>query len=236
MSLIRRALEDRPAFDPTTDAGTLRVSCSDYSTVVLIAPLVRELTAEAPGVTVEVQPRSVDPVGSLLRAETDLVIEPTAVMRGVSLPSQGLFRDRWLCCLWAGNSRVGDSVSRAEFAELGRIVYSMGRGSPRSFADEHLERSGLRRRAEFAVESFFLAPHLLQGTELVALVPERVVPLLERMASIRVVEPPLEIPEIVQTMWWSPARTTDPAHQWLRERIAAVAARMEPATGAGRGA
>ena len=234
LAIVERALEDRPAFDPASDECTIRVSCSDYSAVLLIAPLMRRLTAEAPGVTIQIQPRSADPVRSLRRAETDLVIEPVAVMGEAPLPSRHLFEDRWLCCAWSGNPHLAGGLSAETFAGLGHIVYSMGRGTPMSLADDFLVRSGLRRRVEFSVESFFLAPLLLQGTELVALVLARVVPLLQRMADITVVPPPLPIPPIAQTMWWSPAHTSDPAHRWVRERIAAVA--DELATSADPGA
>ena len=223
LALVERALEDRPAFDPASDECMIRVSCSDYSAMLLIAPLMRRLTAEAPGVTIQVQPRSTDPVLGLRRGDTDLVIEPAAIMGEVALPSQHLFEDHWLCCAWTGNARVGDTLSAETFSELGHIVYSMGRGTPVSLADDLIARSGMRRRVEFSVESFFLAPLLLQGTDLIALVLARAVPLLQRMADIKVVEPPLPIPPIAQTMWWSPTRTTDPAHRWVRGRLAAIA-------------
>lgn len=223
LALIRRALDDRPAFDPSVDECTIRVSCSDYSAVLLIAPLVRRLTLEAPGVTIQVQPRSADPVQSLRGSQTDLVIEPTAVMGEAALPSRPLFEDRWQCCAWSGNTRIGETLTAETFAELGHIVYSMGPGAPMSLADDFLSGSGMRRRVEFSVESFFLAPLLLQGTDLIALVLERVIPLLQRMADITVLEPPVAIPPIVQTMWWSAVRTADPAHRWVRERVAAIA-------------
>lgn len=227
LTLVERALTDRPGFDPARDECTIRVSCSDYSVLVLIAPLVRQLAVEAPLVTIEVQPRSLNPAQSLRHAETDLVIEPTAVMEGATLPSQELMRDRWLCCVWSGNSRFGDTLSLETYLELGHVVYSMGGQTPRSLADVHLERAGVHRRIEFSVGSFFLAPVLLQGTDLATLVLDRVVPLLQRTASVRVVEPPLAIPHITQAMWWSPARTTDPAHRWVRSRIRDIAAGLD---------
>lgn len=102
--------------------------------------------------------------------------------------------------------------------------------------DEHLARVGLPRRVEFTVESFLLAPFLLQGTDLVTLVLERAVPLLRRTAAIRLLEPPLELPPITQTLWWSPGRTTDPAHSWVRAKIGEVAAALDHRALSGAGA
>ena len=49
LSLIQHALDDRPGFDPATDPATFTVSCSDYSLLMLIGPLVRRLAARRSG-------------------------------------------------------------------------------------------------------------------------------------------------------------------------------------------
>jgi DNA-binding transcriptional LysR family regulator len=185
---------------------------------------VRRLAAEAPGVTIQIQPRSPDPSQMLRDGTADLVIEPTAIMGEVSLPSQRLFTDRWLCCVWEGNSQVGESLTMETYLRLGHVVYSMSAGVPTSIVDTYLARTALPRRVEFTVESFLLAPAVLQGTDLVTLVLERAVPLLRRTAAIRLLEPPLELPPITQTLWWSPHRTTDPALAWVRAKIGEIAA------------
>jgi LysR family nod box-dependent transcriptional activator len=73
------------------------------------------------------------------------------------------------------------------------------------------------------VESFLLAPFLLQGTDLVTLIPERAEAFLRRIGDIRVLESPVELPGLVETLWWRSRSTTDPAHTWLRTRIGEVA-------------
>src|SRR5215470_9877217 len=87
LSLIQHALDDRPGFDPATGHATFTVSCSDYSLLMLIGPLVRRLAA--------------DPVRLLRDGDADLVIEPVEIMPETTLPSLRLFADRWICCVWA---------------------------------------------------------------------------------------------------------------------------------------
>jgi LysR family nod box-dependent transcriptional activator len=222
LAIIQRALDDRLSFDPAADECTVRVSCSDYSMLVLIGPLVRRLAATAPGVRIQVLPRSPDPVGLLRDGGADLVIEPTAIMGANSLPSQRLFTDRWLCCVWAGNTRVGGELSLETYLDLGHVVHTMGVGAPVAIVDTYLDRALPPRRIEFTVESFLLAPMVLAGTDLVTLVLGRAVAHLRRTAEIRVLEPPVELPPIVQTLWWSPHRTTDPALAWVRDRIGEI--------------
>lgn len=223
LALIDGALHERIVFDPENDECTVRVSCSDYSVMLLIAPLVRRLAAEAPGVRIQVQPRSADPARLLRDDDTDLVIEPEGVVASSSLPSQSLFTDRWLCCVWQGNNVVGDEMTVREFFDLGHVVYSMGADAPIALSDAHLAQQSTPRRIEFTVESFLLTPLILQGTDFMSLVLARAVPLLKRTAAIRLIEPPLPIPTLHQKMWWSARRTNDPAQAWVRGRIAEVA-------------
>ncbi|MGE5132640.1 MAG: LysR family transcriptional regulator [Gemmatimonadota bacterium] len=227
LGLIRHALDERPAFSPATDRATFTVSCSDYSVLMLIGPLVRRLAATAPGVTIQVLPRSPDAVRLLRDGDADLVIEPAEIMPEVALPARRLFGDRWLCCVWAGSTAVGDQMTMDAYLRLGHVVYSMGRGQPVSLADEYLGHARMPRRIEFTVESFLLAPFLLQGTDLVTLVLERAGPHLERTAAVRLLEPPLDLPPITEMLWWHPRHTTDPAHAWIRARIAEIAAELD---------
>src|SRR2546430_1468006 len=71
LSLIQNALDNRPGFDPATDHATFTVSCSDYSLLMLIGPLVRQLAATAPGLTIQVLPRAPDAVRLLRDGEVD---------------------------------------------------------------------------------------------------------------------------------------------------------------------
>ena len=158
LSLIEHALDDRPGFDPATDQATFIVSCSDYSLLMLIGPLVRRLAAEAPGLTIQVLPRAPDAVRLLRDGEADLVIEPVEIMPDAGLPSLRLFADRWLCCVWDGNSEVGDSMTMETYLRLGHLVYSGVRGHPISLVDTHLAAAKVPRRIEFTVEEFPARP------------------------------------------------------------------------------
>lgn len=235
LALIRHAIDERPGFDPADDRATFVISCSDYSLLMLIGPLVRRLAAEAPGVTIEVLPRSPEAVRLLRDGEVDLVIEPLKIMPAAALPTRRLFSDRWLCCVWEGTTQVGDRMTMDAYLRLGHLVYSMGRGQPISLADQHLAQARVPRRIEFTVESFLLAPFLLQGTDLVTLVLERAAPHLRRTAAVRFLEPPLDLPPITEMLWWHPRHTADPAHAWVRARIGEIAAELDT-TGPSRGA
>jgi LysR family nod box-dependent transcriptional activator len=224
LELIRGALDAPLRFDPATDRRSFRLSCSDYSVLMLIGPLVRALAAEAPEVVVEVVPRLADAPRALANGDVDLVIEPPEIMGDADLESLRLWDDHWACCVWEGNTHVGKRMTLERYTALGHLIYSMGgAGQPVALPDLHLGRLGIPRRIEVSVESFLLAPFLLQGTDLVTLIPKRAEAFLRRIGDIRVLESPIDLPGLVETLWWHSRSTTDPAHAWLRMRIGAVA-------------
>ena len=224
LELIRGALDAPLRFDPATDRRSFRLSCSDYSVLMLIGPLVRALAAEAPAVVVEVVPRLADAPRALANGDVDLVIEPPEIMGDADLESLRLWDDYWACCVWEGNTHVGKRMTLERYTALGHLIYSMGgAGQPVALPDLHLGRLGVPRRIEVSVESFLLAPFLLQGTDLVTLIPKRAEAFLRRIGDIRVLESPIDLPGLVETLWWHSRSTTDPAHTWLRTRIGAVA-------------
>jgi LysR family nod box-dependent transcriptional activator len=224
LEVIRAALAAPADFDPATDRRSFRLSCSDYSVLMLIGPLVRALAADAPGVMVEVLPRLADAGRALANGEVDLVIEPPEIMGEADLESLRLWDDRWECCVWEGNTRVGKRMTMERYTALGHLIYSMGSaGHPVALPDLHLARLGIPRRIEVSVESFLLAPFLLQGTNLVTLIPKRADAFLRRTGDIRVLESPIELPALVEMLWWHSRATADPAHGWLRTRISEVA-------------
>ena len=49
-------------------------------------------------------------------------------------------------------------------------------------------------------------------------------PLVRRLAATA---PGLTIQVLAQMLWWNPRRTMDPAHAWLRARIAEIAAELD---------
>ncbi|HAO73753.1 MAG TPA: LysR family transcriptional regulator, partial [Pseudomonas sp.] len=58
---------------------------------------------------------------------------------------------------------------------------------------------------------------VLESTDLVAMLPER---LVRGSSTLQVVEAPLEVPGYEMAMLWHERSHRDPAHQWLREKIA----------------
>ena len=224
---IEGAVARRPSFDPAVETRSFTIGMTDYGLLLLLHPLVQRLGKEAPHMTLHHHPTEADPADMLNSGRVDLVLEPREYL-APGFPSQVLLEDRWMCAVWAGHPQVGASLTRELFECLPRLAFGVGTSGPTSTAELHYQRLGIGGRVMTTVNSFALLPFLLRGTRLVALVQERLARRLEDATEIRLLEPPVPIPPLVVTMFWSAVNDADPAHAWLRTTLAGVARQCAP--------
>ncbi|MFW6692278.1 LysR family transcriptional regulator [Streptomyces sp. MAR4 CNX-425] len=212
-------------FDPATGRRTFRIIASDYVLYMLLQPLFTCLATEAPHVQVTVLPLQPDFADQLRRGHADLLVAPAAIVGQPVFPHRPLFTDRFVLACDRANPDVGDEVSPAEFSRLRYLSY--GVAPWQTLAERELDELGIPRRVEVRAQCIVLVPFLLTGTRLVSLVPERVARSVGDPTRLRVLEPPAPLHPIVQAMYWTPRHTEDPAHRWLRGRLAGLAAELQ---------
>ncbi|WP_300613066.1 LysR family transcriptional regulator [Trebonia sp.] len=221
---VERTLEARPEFDPATSTRTFSLAMSDYAVTVLVDPLLRRVQELAPGVGLTVNPIPPDMHETdrgLL--QHDLMIAPL----GFPFPgeSEEIFRDRYVCLIDPGNLRlVGGALSLADFGELPQAVATFGQREVLNQAELALTVLGVPRHVQVTTVGWLPLPFVVAGTDLVAVVPERLARRVAGTAGVTVCEPPFGTIELVEAVWWHPTRSGDQALRWLRSIAAEVAA------------
>jgi DNA-binding transcriptional LysR family regulator len=208
-------------FEPMTDRAAYTIVASDYVTMVMLRPLLAAIATEAPHVRISVRPVESSFPDQLRSGEVDLVVVPTELggdRRG--LPSAPLFTDRYVLIVDEENPEVGDTVTMDELSSLRYVAFSGGSVTP--ITDSELESLGVHLSIEVTTRGFVVAPFLVTGTRLASLALEKLARQLAIAARLRIVECPLSLRTIHETLYWSQRQTRDPAHRWLRERIIAV--------------
>jgi LysR family transcriptional regulator, nod-box dependent transcriptional activator len=227
LASIGQLLATTPHFDPGTDERTFTIVASDYVTLILLRPLLERLYSDAPRVAVNVIP--VDPAAQveLERAQVDLVIMPDALASPAlsRFPHLELFTDRYVAAVWNQHREVGETLDRDQLTQLRYVRYNATSGGP-AFIDVQLAELGIEPNVALSTLSFTLVPWLLPGTSLLAFVQERLVTSTPVRSELRVLEPPVPLRPIVETMYWHPVFHNDPAHHWLRECVLTLAANL----------
>jgi DNA-binding transcriptional LysR family regulator len=215
LRLVDSAFGRTEGFVPGKSDRVFSITLSDYSIAVLIEPLLRRVHEEAPMVGLKLSPIPPDMQESDrgLR-EHDLLIGPM----GFAFPgdSEVIFRDRFVCIVDPRNPRLRDGwLSLEDLGSLPHATATFGHSKPNP-AERVLEELGVRRRVQVTVVGWLPLPFVVAGTDLVAVVPERLARRVAGTAGVMVVEPPFGKVDLIEAAWWQPPRATDPALTWLR--------------------
>ena len=227
LRLVDAAFGRDETFAPGESEQVFSLTLSDYAVTVLIEPLLRRVKEEAPTVGLKLSPIPGDMHESDkgLR-EYDLLIAPV----GFAFPgeSEVIFRDRFVCIADPANPRLRDGrLSLEDIGALPHATATFGH-SGLNAPDRVLEELGVRRRVQVQVRGLLPLPFVVAGTDLVALVPERLARRVAEAAGVVVVEPPFGNVELIEAAWWHPTRSGDPALAWLRSVLRETAATLTP--------
>ncbi|WP_374455381.1 LysR family transcriptional regulator [Nocardioides sp.] len=217
--LLSRALRLEDQFDPSTSERTFRLSMSDYAISVVHEPLLRLLESTAPGVRLEIEGLGVD-----IRSSEKVLVDFDALIAplGFGFPgaSRPLWRDRMVLMTSRDHPRVEDGrLSLEALAELPHAVAGFGPGilTP---ADRVFGELGITRHVALQVHGFLPLPFVIAGTEMVAVVPERLARTHVREGGpVMTVEPPFGEVVLAEGYWYGRDRMSDPAHRWLFARF-----------------
>lgn len=221
---LERALGGE-GFVPKASHRSFTLAMADYTTLVVLPPLKRHLSRQAPGIALAVI-NSVRGQGLTMvdRGEADLAIGmlPEAPPH---LHSQQLYRDRLVCMARADHPALRRPLTLARYAKLAHVVVRT-LDNQHNVIDRRLDELGCQRRIEVVVPHHLVVPPLLAGTDLVATEAERLGICFSQMLRLTMRAPPFEGPDIAISQAWHTRRERDPAHRWLRLQVATVAANL----------
>ena len=96
------------------------------------------------------------------------------------------------------------------------LDFSYHGGSFSGITDQALQTMGLQRNVSLLVQNFIVLPELLAQSDLLAIVPER---LITHSDNLKRFKPPLKIQGFTKTLIWHERTHNEPAYRWVRELI-----------------
>lgn len=204
-------------FDPSQWHMTFTIAANDFQRDALLPALMQVLREQAPGVSLRVIPSDV-PTPDMLRQEhCQLIISPRPP-DGADMMQKRLFADRYRVFYDPAVRSAPTSKKDYLASEHITVVYTPHRALD---LDAHLLKQGLERQFKVQVPGFAGLPSFILGTPLLATVPGLLHQHLMRgLAHAKV---PVPCPEMPMYMIWHLRHQQDPAHQWLRQQLEAVA-------------
>ena len=225
---LRQALDElrglivrRSPFDPATARLTVAIAASDYAQRTVLLPFVLALQQTAPRIRIALRTLDGGAVAQqMLAGELDLVLM-TPDTAPQELRRRVLFAERYVCIARRGHPKVRRQLTLAQFCALGHVVVSPRGGGFSGPTDRALAAIGRSRSVVLSAAHFQFVPEIIARSDLIALVPERLV--RDRAADLQVLAPPVAVSGFEIAMLWHDRTHGHPGHRWLRDQLAASA-------------
>lgn len=214
---VAAASGHRTAFDPARAQRTFRIAMTDISQLVLLPRLWERLRSIAPGIHIDIANLSVRTANMLESGEVDLALGFMPQLEA-GFYQQSLFRQHYVCMASANHPRIRGALTLEQFeAEEHAVVSTSGTGH--LIIDREIARQNIRRRVVLRIPSFIGMGFVVERTDLLVTIPQRLGELLADPARLAVYPVPFHLPEYAVKQHWHERYNNDPGNRWLRAQI-----------------
>jgi DNA-binding transcriptional LysR family regulator len=216
---LEGALSPDVTFEPALSNQTWRVAASDYAATALVWPSLALLRRLAPHTRLALLNKHPDSLANDLETgKLDLALH-TRDDAPPKLRQRSLVHERYVLAGRRGHPALATRLSLKAFCGLEHAVMSPNGAGFVGSTDQALAAKGLERSVVLSVSNFNSLVSALAHSDLVAVVPER---LVRDEPALCVQAPPLAIPGFEMLMLWPERLHRDPGHMWLRNLIAST--------------
>lgn len=214
-------------FDATLSTRTFQLFLSDYAGDLLFPLVQKQLQHEAPGISIRVQNDGRIDVDSFeLTRSVDIAIA-CAPNSFKGFYRQRLFTDRDACAVRRGNP-IANQISRLTYFLKMKHVAVVGREFREDPVDTWLRDEGHRRNVVLTLPHYLQALHVVAQSDLVAVIPERLICAYAAILDLDVLPPPLDVGTFDEYLLHPPTKHFDPGCVWLRGVLHQVAKSLKP--------
>lgn len=212
------------AFEPATSERTIRLGLSDTGESWLLPPLLRWLTKAAPRLRLVILPVQFRTIAEALReSRLDLAVT-VADELPMGTRRQSLFQGGFVCLFDPAHARLPRKPSLEQYLAYEHVIVSYN-GDLRGIVEDLL---GVRRRVRVSVPSFQNIGAIVEGSALLATVPELVAnDVLALRPWLRAAPLPLDLSGASIELLWPAAADDDPAVTLVRDGIVQLTAEAQ---------
>jgi len=211
------------SFEPVSYSGTAVIAASDYAQALILPRLLAMIRSEAPGLALTIRPVDASSLaGDLHDNLIDLALTvPQFAPQG--LCTQRLFSEKYV-----GVARTRHpilkrrKVSLDAFCDAPHLLVAPYHGDASGPTDKALKAIDRKRNISLVVPGFAVAGALLEQTDLVAVLPARLVETMRR--DLVTFTTPVSVEGFTLDIFWPRRLDASPTHRWLRQAVVAASA------------
>lgn len=229
---LRQLLQDmselilaETGFNPATHIRRFHIAASDMALAAIMPTLLRVIGNSAPNIRLTTAALDHDNMADLAESgRLDMAITNTRRLPE-SFQVTPLINTDYVVIWRQDHPALGKGLSLDQFCALPQLNVSPIEGSLTAPVDQALQSIGRKRNVTASINSYVLAPALLRGSDLIAVVP-KLLPQLDG-AGLTVAPLPLKLDTLAVGLGWHPRYRNDRAHRWLRDLIVEAVGKLK---------
>lgn len=223
---LRLTLQSHKDFHPNQAQLTVTIACTDYIQAAIVTPLVLALRQRSPGVRIAV--RHYNPAQleqQLASGEVDIAII-TPDTHHAHLRSCHLFDETYVLIGRRDHPDLKDHLTVEDFVQLEHVIVSPSGGNFTTPIDDALATLGHQRKVVMSAASFLIVPEIVSASDLVALVPKRL--LRDQSDRFLIIDVSWLAEQFDVSLIWHERSHGHAGQRWIRELIVEVSDYKDP--------
>ena len=226
LELLEPSRFNSMAFDPATSSRHFRIIAPEGLAQLFAPPIAAHLRQHAPGMQLTIQPADMRRTIEALRdQECDLTISniahPPPDLRKVVVYPQ-----RACCIVSATHPEITAGLTMKQYLKYPHVFWGVESVSLRSMeasVTHALEHARGDRPKPMRVPNILNVAPVIAATDMIATLPSRVAAEAMRSYAIRIVQPPIKLPDPNIGMYWHELTQRDAGHVWFRTAVKEIA-------------
>ncbi|MCG6304623.1 LysR family transcriptional regulator [Vibrio vulnificus] len=208
-------------FEAKVSNRIFSIACVSVASYELMPQLLKQIRQHAPNISLEVHPLFTEDYESDLRLQRyDLIID-MAPRGWTTLKVEPIFSERLMVVCCADHPRIADACSVAQFLAEEHVVVSRWHARKSLMSEEDIADLAQRKIVYRASGALEMLP-VIHGSEYICMLPESTINAFEGTYNIKAVSLPFEHDIYDLCAIWLPSRSSESAHQWLRNQLKAA--------------
>ncbi|EHH0849135.1 LysR family transcriptional regulator [Vibrio vulnificus] len=208
-------------FEAKVSNRIFSIACVSVASYELMPQLLKQIRQHAPNISLEVHPLFTEDYESDLRLQRyDLIID-MAPRGWTTLKVEPIFSERLMVVCCADHPRIADACSVAQFLAEEHVVVSRWHARKSLMSEEDIADLAQRKIVYRASRALEMLP-VIHGSEYIGMLPESTINAFAGTYNIKAVSLPFEHDIYDLCAIWHPSRSSESAHQWLRNQLKAA--------------
>lgn len=219
IATIDQEILPSPTFDPAESRDEVTFCLSEIGEVVFLPALFDRLRNKAPHVKIRCLSLGPEDLLEALRdGRVDAALGYFPDLDAPNIYQQRLFSHDLVCLIRDDHRITGPKLTMEEFCTLEHLQVRDGSRSQEMY-ESFLAEQGIKRKIVLQMSHYMSMSAIIERSDLIAVMPRTVAHIYKKHSTVRMIEPPVEIPPYSLKHHWHARNQKDPRHLWLRAQI-----------------